>query len=55
MPRASHAIKFEDYFAEGVLGIFNIICGFADLRDLAAVSLPHELSDWADRRPPALF
>ncbi len=29
MPRASNAIKFEDYFAEVVLGIFNIICGFA--------------------------
>jgi hypothetical protein len=28
-----------------VLGIFKIIRGFADLRDLAAVSVPYELSD----------
>ena len=32
-------IEFEGYFAEGVLGIFKIIRGFADLRDLAAVSV----------------
>lgn len=45
MPRASQAIEFEGYFAEGVLGIFKIIRGFADLRDLAALSVPYELSD----------
>jgi len=28
-----------------VLGIFKIIRGFADLRDLAAISVPYELSD----------
>ena len=33
-------IQFEGYFAESVLGIFRIIRGFADLRDLAAVSVP---------------
>jgi hypothetical protein len=27
--------EFEGYFAEGVSGIFKIIRGFADLRDLA--------------------
>ena len=45
MSPASQTIEFEGYFAEGVLGIFKIIRGFADLRDLAAVSVPYELSD----------
>ncbi len=31
-----------------VPGIFKIIRGFADLRDLAAVSAPYELSDGAE-------
>ncbi|MFO7860605.1 MAG: hypothetical protein R6U41_05210 [Desulfosalsimonas sp.] len=38
-------IEFEGYFAKGVLGIFKIIRGLADLRDLAAISVPYELSD----------
>jgi len=45
MPPESQTIEFEGYFAEGVLGIFKIIRGFADLRDLSAVSIPYELSD----------
>ncbi|RZB31351.1 MAG: hypothetical protein SRB2_04876 [Desulfobacteraceae bacterium Eth-SRB2] len=45
MPRANQTIEFEGYFAEGVLGIFKIIRGFANLRDLAAVSVIYELSD----------
>ena len=48
MSPASQPIEFEGYFAEGVLGIFKIIRGFADLRDLAAVSVPYELSDGAE-------
>ncbi len=48
MPRASQVIEFEGYFAEGVLGIFKIIRGFADLRDLAAISVPFELSGGAE-------
>jgi len=48
MPRVRQTIEFEGYFAEGVLGIFKIIRGFADLRDLAAVSVPYELSDSAE-------
>lgn len=36
-------IEFEGYFTEGVLGVFKIICGFAGLRNLAAVSVPYEL------------
>lgn len=38
-------IRFEGYFAENVLGIFRVIRGFADLRDLAAVSVPFEMTD----------
>lgn len=45
MPGESQTIEFEGYFAEGGLGIFKIIRGFANLRDLAAVSVPYELSD----------
>jgi hypothetical protein len=30
------------------LGIFKTIRGFADLRDLAAISLPYELRDGAE-------
>ncbi len=45
MPLGFQNIEFEGYFAEGVLGIFKIIRGFADLRDLAAISIPYELSD----------
>jgi hypothetical protein len=48
MPPANRTIEFEGYFAEGVLGIFKIIRGFADLRDLAAISAPYELSDGAE-------
>ena len=48
MPPASQMIEFDGYFAEGVLGIFKIIRGFADLRDLAAISVPYELSDGAE-------
>lgn len=48
MPPASQTVEFEGYFAEGVLGIFKIIRGFADLRDLAAISVPYELSDGAE-------
>lgn len=45
MPPASQNIEFEGYFAIGVMGIFKINRGFADLRDLAAVSVAYKLSD----------
>lgn len=45
MSRGRKYIQFEGYFAESVLGIFRIIRGFADLRDLAAVSVPYEMSN----------
>ena len=38
MSQGRQYIEFEGYFAAGVLGIFKVIRGFADLRDLAAVS-----------------
>ena len=41
---SSRHIRFEGYFTENVLSIFRIIRGFADLRDLAAVSIPYEMT-----------
>ena len=46
MPPASQTIEFESYFAEGVLGIFKNIRCFADLRDLAAVLVPFDLTNF---------
>ncbi len=40
MSRGRQYTQFEGYFAESALGIFRIIRGFADLQDLAAVSVP---------------
>ncbi|NQU66114.1 MAG: hypothetical protein HQ517_17790, partial [SAR324 cluster bacterium] len=45
MPPNRKFIEFEGYFADNVLGVFRIIRGFADLRDLAAVSVPYEMTD----------
>ena len=45
MPRGRQYIEFEGLFSVGVLGIFRIIRGFADLRDLAAVSIPYQMID----------
>ena len=42
MSRGRQYIQFEGYFAENVLGIFRVIRGFADLRDLAADFLPYD-------------
>ena len=42
MSRGRQDIEFEGLFSESVLGIFRIIRGFADLRDLAAVSVPYK-------------
>lgn len=44
MARKSENIEFEGLFANSVLGIFTIIRGFANLRDLAAVSVPYEMT-----------
>ena len=45
MSRGRQYIEFEGLFSVGVLGIFNIIRGFADLRDLAAVSVPYQMTN----------
>ncbi|MDD5095133.1 MAG: hypothetical protein PHV74_12275 [Dehalococcoidia bacterium] len=45
MSRGRQYIEFEGLFSESVLGIFRIIWGFADLRDLAAVSVPYKMED----------
>jgi hypothetical protein len=45
MSRRRQFIEFEGLFSESVLGIFRIIRGFADLRDLAAVSVPYKLEN----------
>lgn len=47
MPRRSRYIEFEGLFSESVLGIFRIIRGFADLRDLAEVSVPYTMTNGA--------
>lgn len=45
MSRGRQYIEFEGLFSESVLGIFRIIRGFADLRDMAAVSVPYKMED----------
>jgi len=50
MPRGGRYIKFEGLFSENVLGIFRIIRGFADLRDLAAVSVPYQMTNGGEPR-----
>ena len=49
MSRTSQTIEFEGYFAEGVLGIFKIIRGVADLLDLAAVLSENWVREMAKR------
>lgn len=45
MPRGKKYIEFEGIFSADVLGsIFKVIRGFADLRDLAAVSVPYKMT-----------
>lgn len=51
MSRGKQYIEFEGLFAEGVLGIFRIIRGYADLRDLAAVSIPYKMEAGPDGTP----
>ena len=43
MSRSKQYIELEGLFAEGVLGIFRIIRGYADLRELAAISVPYKM------------
>lgn len=43
MSRGRQHIEFEGGVSESVLGIFRIIRGFANLRYLAAVSVPYKM------------
>ena len=43
MPNGDRHIEIEGLFAEGVLGIFRVIRGYADLRELAEVSVPYTM------------
>lgn len=45
MSRGRQYLEFEGLFSESVLGIFRIIRGFADLHDLAAVSVPYKMEN----------
>ena len=45
MLRNRQYIEIEGLFAESVLGIFRVIRGYADLRDLAMVSVPYKMDD----------
>ena len=45
MSRGRQYIELEGLFSENVLGIFRVIRGFADLGDLAAVSVPYRMED----------
>jgi hypothetical protein len=53
MSRRKKYITFEGIFAAGVLGIFRVIRGFADLRDLAAVSVPFKMN--IENEPERVF
>ena len=43
MPNGRRDIVLDGLFAEGVLGIFRVIRGYADLRELAEVSVPYTM------------
>jgi len=45
MPSGARYIKFEGQFESNVLGTFRIIRGFANLKDLAEISVPYEMED----------
>jgi hypothetical protein len=48
MPRTSRYLTFEGQFESSVLGTFRIIRGFANLQDLAAISVPYIMKDAGD-------
>jgi hypothetical protein len=45
MSRISQYIEFDGLYSEDVLGTFRIIRGFADLQDLAKVSVPYKMQN----------
>jgi len=45
MARGTRYLTFEGQFESSVLGTFRIIRGFANLKDLAEISVPYEMED----------
>ena len=45
MARSQRYITLEGIYEKDVLGIFTIIRGFANLKDLARISVPYEMTD----------
>ncbi len=45
MARGTRYLNFEGQFESNVLGTFRIIRGFANLKDLAEISVPYEMED----------
>lgn len=48
MARGTRYLTFEGQFESSVLGTFRIIRGFANLKDLAEISVPYEMEDGGD-------
>jgi hypothetical protein len=45
MAQSARYLTFEGQFESSVLGTFRIIRGFANLKDLAEVSVPYKMED----------
>ena len=45
MARSARFFTFEGQFESGVLGTFRLIRGFANLQNLAEISVPYEMED----------
>ena len=45
MARGTRYLTFEGQFESSVLGRFRIVRGFANLQDLAEISVPYEMED----------
>jgi hypothetical protein len=45
MARGARYLTFEGQFESSVLGRFRIVRGFANLQDLAEISVPYEMED----------
>jgi hypothetical protein len=54
MAQSARYLTFEGQFESSVLGTFRIIRGFANLKDLAEVSVPYKMED-ACRVCPEIF
>jgi hypothetical protein len=48
MAKTSRYLSFDGQYESKVLGTFRLIRGFADLKDLAEVSVPYQMEDGSD-------